>query len=263
MTSTETHDDTDEVPFLDTVEGEITFFRSVMRARPVGIHRHFHVLAICNAIHRETGHQVSADDIWEKLRSCYDLDILENIEADGYETPGNKGSPAIPIRSPSPTENLFIHPYFRQEFNLPHDETVESLIATRRVRSTASLPSSSPAASPVHHEKLPVSSRGNKKGKNRLKNMAGLVGGDSDSSALTQESGDESISPIPRTGSVATGTDAGTEYAEEEDAEGKGNSPEPLAKVRKTSKSSKKASNVSRTKSGTGTRSSTTKKRKR
>lgn len=55
--------------------------------------------------------------------------------------------------------------------------------------------------------------------------MAGLVGGDSDSSALTQESGDESISPIPRTGSVATGTDAGTEYAEEEDAEGKGNSP--------------------------------------
>lgn len=46
--------------------------------------------------------------------------------------------------------------------------------------------------------------------------MAGLVGGDSDSSALTQESGDESVAPTPRD-SVATGTDAGTEYAEDEE----------------------------------------------
>lgn len=46
--------------------------------------------------------------------------------------------------------------------------------------------------------------------------MAGLVGGDSDSSALTQESGDESVAPTPRE-SVATGTDAGTEYAEDEE----------------------------------------------
>lgn len=72
-------DDSNEAPFLDTIEGEITFFRSVMRARPVGIHRHFHVLAICNAIHRETGHWVPAEEIWGKLRNCYDLDILESI----------------------------------------------------------------------------------------------------------------------------------------------------------------------------------------
>lgn len=45
--------------------------------------------------------------------------------------------------------------------------------------------------------------------------MAGLVGGDSDSSALTQESGDEGISGTPRD-SVVTGTDAGTDYAEED-----------------------------------------------
>lgn len=92
------------------------------------------------------------------------------------------------------------------------------------MRSTASLPSSPPAPSPVHQEKPATSSRG-KKGKGRLKNMAGLVGGDSDSSALTQESGDESISPLPRLGSVATGTDAGTEYAEEEDVEARETSP--------------------------------------
>ena len=66
-------------PFLDTVEGEISFFRSVMRTRPVGIHRHFHVLAIRNAIHRDTGIWVTAEDIWKKLRSLYELDALENL----------------------------------------------------------------------------------------------------------------------------------------------------------------------------------------
>ena len=67
------------VHFLDTVEGEIAFFRSIMRARPVGLHRHFHVLTIRNAILRDTGRSVSVDDLWRKLRSCYDLDILEGI----------------------------------------------------------------------------------------------------------------------------------------------------------------------------------------
>lgn len=63
--------------FLETVEGEITFFRSVMKARPVGLHKHFHVLAIRNAIHNDTGRIVPVDSIWEKLRTCYDLDALE------------------------------------------------------------------------------------------------------------------------------------------------------------------------------------------
>ncbi len=65
--------------YLDTLEGEIAFFRSVMRARPVGIHRHFHVLVIRNTIHRETGRWIETSDIWRKLRDCYDLDNLESI----------------------------------------------------------------------------------------------------------------------------------------------------------------------------------------
>jgi MRG-binding protein len=63
--------------FLESAEGEISFFRSIMRARPVGIHRHFHVLTIRNAIQKDTGHLVSLEDIWDKLRSCYDLEALE------------------------------------------------------------------------------------------------------------------------------------------------------------------------------------------
>lgn len=45
--------------------------------------------------------------------------------------------------------------------------------------------------------------------------MAGLVGGDSDSSALTQESGDEAVF-TPRD-SVITGTDPGTDYEDDAD----------------------------------------------
>lgn len=65
--------------YIDSVEGEIAFFRSVMRARPVGIHRHFHALAIRNAIQRDTGRWVPMEDIWKKLRECYDLDVLESL----------------------------------------------------------------------------------------------------------------------------------------------------------------------------------------
>lgn len=50
-----------------------------MRARPVGLHRHFHMLAIQNAIHKDTGRLLHVESIWEKLRSCYDLDALDAI----------------------------------------------------------------------------------------------------------------------------------------------------------------------------------------
>jgi len=63
--------------FLDTVEGEVSFFRSLMKARPVGLHKHFHVLAIRNAIHNDTGRVVPVDSIWAKLGVYYDLDALE------------------------------------------------------------------------------------------------------------------------------------------------------------------------------------------
>lgn len=67
----------DDALFLNTVEGEITFFRSLMRARPVGVHRYFHVLAIRNAIYKDVHRVVSVDAIWDKLRSCYNLEALE------------------------------------------------------------------------------------------------------------------------------------------------------------------------------------------
>jgi MRG-binding protein len=220
-----------EIPFVDTVEGEISFYRSVMRARPVGIHSHFHVLTIRNAILKDTGHAVTTEEIWEKLRGLYDLDALEGLvrshdflsafdcgmtgrqsqEPDGYESAESDGSTPPAIRSPSPSENLSNHPHFHSEYSLPADDTFESLITPRRMRVTASPPSSPHAPSPVRK------SRGNraKRGPSKA-DMAGLVGGDSDSSALTQESGDESETQNARE-SVATGMDGGTEPEEEDE----------------------------------------------
>ncbi|TFK52623.1 hypothetical protein OE88DRAFT_1428051 [Heliocybe sulcata] len=248
---------------LDTVDGEISFFRSLMRARPVGIHRHFHVLSMRNSIYKDTGHLVSTDDIWGKLRSLYDLEALEGLETDGYDSPGSSPSVVNPP-SPSPSENLSGHPHFRQEYSLPPDPTMENLIATRRMRSSDSLPSSPPAPSP------PPATRGKRgaarkrakrggKGKKR-RNAGGLVGGASDSSALTEDSGDESIVPTPRE-SVITGTDAGSDVdmAEDEDDEEREASAEPAS--RSTRKTANKKRGTGRTRAASTSRPVRKKKR--
>lgn len=69
----------DERAFLLTVDGEISFFRALMRARPVGIHRFFHILTMQNTILKDTGHLIHVERLWEKLREFYDLDALEAI----------------------------------------------------------------------------------------------------------------------------------------------------------------------------------------
>lgn len=224
-----------DASFLDTVDGEIAFFKSITRARPVGIHRYFHLLAMQSLINKETGRLVRIEDIWTKLESCYNLEQLEaivcrvvmpgtrgrtltrhqDLDADNYESPNSKHSP-IAIPSPSPSQNLSAHPFFREEFALPYDD-FESIISVRRLRATASAPSS---PTPAPH---PKKRNTRKRGKSKL-DLAGLVGGDSDSSALTQESGDDHTAETPRE-SVVTGTDVGTDYADDEDVEMREPSP--------------------------------------
>lgn len=77
-----TVDDHDAADILRSVEGEISFFRAIMRARPVGIHRHFHMITIQSSIFKDTRSLVPIADIWQKIRSCYDIDALEAIVSD-------------------------------------------------------------------------------------------------------------------------------------------------------------------------------------
>ncbi|KIY45594.1 hypothetical protein FISHEDRAFT_66876 [Fistulina hepatica ATCC 64428] len=198
--------------FLNTIEGEIVFFRAVMRARPVGKHRHFHIIAIRNAIHNDTGRWIPIPDLWDKLKTCYDIDALNaiDIEAEGYESPISNVSTPVSIKTPMPTDNLAAHPFFREEFRLPFEEYAH-LMAGRQLRSTPS-PASTPARSP----NAPTVRTRRRKRSGTKSDMAGLVGGDSDSSALTQESGDETIStPIE---SAHTGTEA-TDPGDEDEAD--------------------------------------------
>ncbi|KAI0052723.1 hypothetical protein FA95DRAFT_1532662 [Auriscalpium vulgare] len=225
----DTHSDDSSVSYLDTVEGEISFFRSLMRSRPVGLHRHFHALSMRTAIYHDTGHYVSVDDIWEKLRGCYDLEAIETLEAEDYESPSSGSSTPRVVASPSPSQNLAAHPHFRKEFALPWDETVDAIMQTRRARGSASPPSPTSPSAPPPRATKGGGTRGRKRGRSKAKRNAGLVGGDSDSSALTQESGDEAV-PTPRE-SVVTMTDG--EYGEDEDVE-MGESPAPSASARPT-----------------------------
>jgi MRG-binding protein len=85
------------------------------------------------------------------------------------------------------------------------------------MRGSPSVASTSPAQSPTA---LPIARSSGRPRRSKLE-VAGLVD-DSDSSALTQESGDEVAAPTP---SVVDGTDAGTEDGEEDEDEEREDSP--------------------------------------
>ncbi|ESK87145.1 hypothetical protein Moror_11838 [Moniliophthora roreri MCA 2997] len=224
--------------FLDSVEGEIAFFRAIMRARPIGRHQSFHIISMRSSIHKDTGHWVTPDHIIHKLRSCYDLDALHAIvrlkELDAE----------APDPTPSPSDELSNDPHFKNEmvFPPPDDASYEALIAPRRMRHTPS-PPSTPEAS--ESKTKPKSSKKRERGKSKA-NLAGLVSGDSDSSALTQESGDEGEG-VPAD-SVATATDGETVDGDGEDVETyEPTTPEPSTS---TSKSKKRKSTGKRKLSG-------------
>ena len=149
-------------------------------------------------------------------------------DAEGFESPGSAHSTPSTIDSPSPSDNLSLHPFFRKEFVLPYDESLDTIISSRRVRdSSSSSSSSSPSPPPPRPP-----AKGRRGGGRRGRGGGGGGGGgggtaarppshvtaESDSSALTMESGDESvtIAPTPK-GSVNTGTDAGTDYGGEDE----------------------------------------------
>jgi MRG-binding protein len=150
-------------------------------------------------------------------------------DAEGFESPSSSHSTPSTIDSPSPSDNLSLHPFFRKEFVLPYDEALDSIISSRRVRKSSSPSSSSPSPPPPR----PLT-KGRRGGGRRGRGGGGGGGGggtaaarptshvtaESDSSALTMESGDESeaVAPTPK-GSVNTGTDAGTDYGEDEEVE--------------------------------------------
>ncbi|KAJ3861892.1 hypothetical protein EV359DRAFT_83882 [Lentinula novae-zelandiae] len=242
--------------FLNTIEGEISFFRSIMHARPVGIHRHFHVLTMRSSIHKDTGHWVPVDELWQKLRSCYNIDALDAIELEYEIALSNK----ISLQSPSIDGQNIKPPYIRGEFALPSEPSLDPLISTRRVNPIASPPSSpETAATSPAALKVKLSRSRKKNGKSKA-SMAGLVGGESDSSDLT-DSGEEGQAP-----SVVTATDGGetVDGEADDDIEIRDATPDTAAvKTGRRKSTTKKAATTRVRPSTTGSSTRPAKKRKR
>ncbi|CAE6401426.1 unnamed protein product [Rhizoctonia solani] len=145
--------------FLDTLEGEIALFRSIERARPVGMHKHFHMLTLRRSIRNDSGFWVNVADIWAKLATLYDLDALDDIDEQRFH-PITGHLLLWPVIWDA--DLLYNYSAFN-EFSLPFNQ-FDDLVAARR------------AASPGGESEKP-----------RKRNLnAGLTNDDSDLSDLTE-----------------------------------------------------------------------------
>jgi len=150
--------------FLASVQGEISLFRAVTRARPIGIHRHFHMMCILRQIQKETGEWIDGHQVWKKLKEMYDLDTLNDLE-EAAEDDYNGF-----VRSPSPSEILSNHPFFKQEYSLyslPRDMDLDTIMDVRRSRDTLSVDSESDILPPFKPEPPPVQTGPKKRGRKR------------------------------------------------------------------------------------------------
>ncbi|CEL56931.1 hypothetical protein RSOLAG1IB_08209 [Rhizoctonia solani AG-1 IB] len=145
--------------FLDTLEGEIALFRSIERARPVGMHKHFHMLTLRRSIRNESGFWVNVAALWAKLATLYHLEALDDMDEQQFHPVTGR---LIMYPTTWDADELYSYPAFT-EFALPYSQ-FDDLMHSRR------------AASPGAENEKP-----------RKRNLnAGLINDDSDLSDLTE-----------------------------------------------------------------------------
>ncbi|KAJ1983030.1 hypothetical protein H4R34_001514 [Dimargaris verticillata] len=132
-----------------TPQREIALYQAMVGKRPVGLHKHFRMVAIYHQFLNSGVEPCTTQDIWEKLSELFDLQILDDIdmgstddsddanessekEVDGGSETKRTDSTAKPLRTPSRSKIMPIHhPNFwkyPREFELPWED-YESLIA--------------------------------------------------------------------------------------------------------------------------------------
>lgn len=62
---------------LNTPEGELALLASLIQFRPVGLSRHWAMLGIIKSVQSRLRCSVTAELIWRKLGTLYDLEQLE------------------------------------------------------------------------------------------------------------------------------------------------------------------------------------------
>ncbi|KAG5440809.1 hypothetical protein PCK2_000108, partial [Pneumocystis canis] len=106
-----------------TLDEEIALLRAICKYRPVGIHKHFRIISIM----QEMGSfSIRSSDIWEKLKTLYDLELLDEIS----ERFRNGKNDLI--------EGDSFHGSYFTEFLLPWEEYGEIMEEHRRASNSTS-----------------------------------------------------------------------------------------------------------------------------
>ncbi|XP_047035170.1 MRG/MORF4L-binding protein isoform X3 [Helicoverpa armigera] len=77
-------------PLTWDVDMEIQLFYAMANHKPVGINKHFHMACIWEKLSNSITKEISTQDIWKRLESLYDLNLLEDTEPipfPNHETP--------------------------------------------------------------------------------------------------------------------------------------------------------------------------------
>lgn len=74
------------MPILDTAEGEFALLSAIIHARPVGLQKHWAMIAILRIIDAKLGEgRVTSDQVWSKLHTLYDLRMLNEDVSFAFE----------------------------------------------------------------------------------------------------------------------------------------------------------------------------------
>ncbi|KAI9089605.1 chromatin modification-related protein EAF7-domain-containing protein [Phlyctochytrium arcticum] len=117
----DTEHSTDGPPLAWNAELEVVFFHALARFRPVGVHKHFRMLSAQRFFTRQTGLEISINQLWAHLANYYDLralDAMADEADDDISLEARKKRSAYPFK-------------IMAEFNLPNDE-YESIITEHR-----------------------------------------------------------------------------------------------------------------------------------
>ncbi|KTW32401.1 uncharacterized protein T551_00491 [Pneumocystis jirovecii RU7] len=106
-----------------TVDEEIALLRAVCKYRPIGIHKHFRIISIMQEMN---SFMIKSADIWEKLKTLYNLELLDEISERFRNGKDNQRK-----------EDLAQEPYFT-EFLLPWEEYGEIMEEHRRASNSTS-----------------------------------------------------------------------------------------------------------------------------
>ncbi|KAJ1974137.1 hypothetical protein H4R33_006859 [Dimargaris cristalligena] len=117
-----------------TPQMEVALFNAMVGRKPVGIHKHFRMVAIYHHFLNSGIQPCTTQDIWEKLDELFDLQVLDDMEFNSDEDDEDTKSRKHPSEPSSPTIRSRVsihHPQFWKhsfDFELPWDE-YEAIIA--------------------------------------------------------------------------------------------------------------------------------------